>query len=154
MTPDQRQHHERVQLAKKLALLLDSAFEIPGTGQKVGLDPILGLVPGLGDAVSLTISLYILYVGHQLGLSRWQLTRMILNITVDTVVGSIPVLGDAFDLLWKSNMKNIDILEKHLETLLNNPPEQEKPTTKIAGSVPPGKQTIDIVAEPHPGDRS
>jgi hypothetical protein len=97
-----------------LSRLLDSAFTIPGTRYRFGLDPLIGLVPGLGDAVSAVFSGYIIIQASRLGAPRSVVTRMIANVALDTVVGWIPVLGDLFDVAWKSNLKNMALLEGHL----------------------------------------
>ena len=97
-----------------LATLLDSAFVIPGTRVRIGLDAVIGLVPGIGDAVSACLSGYIVWEARRLGLPRWKLARMIGNIALDTAIGAIPVAGDAFDALFKSNRRNMRILRDHL----------------------------------------
>ncbi len=101
---------------KLLARLMDSAFEIPGLRLRFGLDAILGLVPGLGDLVASFVSLYILQEAQRRGVSRVTLTRMSLNILIDWLVGSVPLLGDAFDVVWKSNQKNVQLLIQHEST--------------------------------------
>jgi hypothetical protein len=99
---------------RTLSRLLDSAFVIPGTRYRFGLDALIGLVPGLGDAVSAVFSVYIILQASRLGAPKSVVTRMIANVAVDTVVGWIPVLGDLFDVAWKSNLKNMALLESHL----------------------------------------
>lgn len=94
--------------------LLDSAFEIPGTRQRFGLDALIGLVPGLGDAVSAVFSAYIILQASRLGAPKSVVTRMIANVVIDTVVGWVPVLGDLFDVAWKSNLRNMALLESHV----------------------------------------
>ncbi|MDB4909048.1 MAG: hypothetical protein JWO05_3832 [Gemmatimonadetes bacterium] len=100
---------------RRLARLLDTAVEIPGTGIRFGLDPILGLVPGIGDLAGTMLSGYIVLVATQLGASRAIVLRMIANIAIDTFVGAVPVLGDAFDVAWKSNARNVALLERYVE---------------------------------------
>lgn len=100
--------------ARALARVLDSAFRIPGTGITVGLDPILGLVPGLGDLAGAVASGYIVLTAARLGAPRVVLARMLLNIGTDTLVGSVPVLGDLFDVGFRSNIRNMDLLDGHL----------------------------------------
>jgi hypothetical protein len=95
-----------------LAGLLDDIFRIPGTGIRFGLDPLLGLVPGLGDALSGLVSLLLVYSGWQRRLPRVTLARMVANIAIDTLVGTVPVLGDAFDVAWKANRKNYQLLAR------------------------------------------
>ena len=101
--------------ARMVARLLDSGARIPGTTIRFGLDPILGLVPGLGDVAGAVLSGYIVLVGVRLGASRSVVLRMVANILIDTVVGSVPLLGDAFDVVWKSNNRNVALLERFLE---------------------------------------
>lgn len=100
---------------RRLARLLDTAIHIPGTGIRLGLDPILGLVPGLGDLAGTVLSGYIVLVATRLGASRAIVMRMLANIAIDTFVGAVPVLGDAFDVAWKSNVRNVALLERFVE---------------------------------------
>lgn len=104
---------------KLLARLMDSAFEIPGLRLRFGLDAILGLLPGIGDLASSFVSLYILQEAQRRGVSRVTLTRMSFNTLVDLLIGSIPLLGDAFDVVWKSNQKNVELLIQHESTPAN-----------------------------------
>jgi hypothetical protein len=96
-----------------VAQLLDSAFVVPGTNYRVGLDPILGLVPGLGDLVSPLFTIGILWQARELALPRVIQLRMIFNVAIDTCVGAIPLLGDLFDFAWKANNKNMALLERY-----------------------------------------
>jgi hypothetical protein len=93
-----------------LARYLDGLFRIPGTGWRFGLDAIVGLVPSVGDTLTSLASFYILLAGVRYGVPKITLVRMALNIGVDYLVGSIPVVGDAFDFFWKSNQKNVALL--------------------------------------------
>ena len=86
-----------------LAHVLDSAITIPGTNRTIGIDPLLGLIPVVGDAISAALSSYIVWEAKQLGIPRWKLARMIGNIAVDTAIGAVPLVGDFFDLGFKSN---------------------------------------------------
>jgi hypothetical protein len=97
--------------ARLLARLLDEAVEIPGTSWRIGIDPIVGLVPGIGDLVSAILSTWILLVGVRLGAPGSVVARMALNVAIDTLVGAIPIGGDLFDFAWKSNVKNVRLLE-------------------------------------------
>ena len=101
----------RVQL---VATVLDDAVRIPGTSFRVGIDPLVGLVPGLGDLLGGVASLYIILEAGRAGAPASVLLRMAANVGIDTVVGSIPVLGDLFDFGWKSNTRNARLLERHL----------------------------------------
>ncbi len=97
-----------------LAKLLDNAFVIPGLNRRVGLDSVIGLVPGVGDAISAAIASYIIWEARQLGLPRWKIARMIGNVAVDTTIGAIPLAGDLFDVFFKSNERNLRIIHEHL----------------------------------------
>lgn len=104
----------RVRRIRALARLLDSAFVIPGTKIRIGADPIIGLIPVVGDLAAAALSGYIVFASARLGAPVSTLVRMLINIAIDTVVGSVPVLGDLFDVGWRSNLKNADLLESHL----------------------------------------
>lgn len=104
-----------------VAKLMDSAFMIPGLNRRVGLDAVLGLVPGIGDALSAAVASYIIWEAHQLGLPRWKIARMIGNVAVDTAVGAIPFAGDVFDVFFKSNQRNLRIIHEHLGTPKRGP---------------------------------
>lgn len=101
--------------ARGLARILDSAFEIPGTRFRIGLDPILGLIPGIGDLLGGGFSAYILYLGARAGAPVPVLAQMFLNIALEMLVGTIPILGDLFDMGWKANQRNVDLLEDYLD---------------------------------------
>jgi hypothetical protein len=98
---------------RKVAQILDSAFVVPGTSYRVGLDPILGLVPGLGDLVSPLFALGILWQARDLAIPRIVQLRMIFNVAIDALVGSVPLVGDLFDFAWKANNRNLALLERH-----------------------------------------
>ena len=102
-----------LRLARLLAELLDRQFTIPGTDIRIGLDPLIGLIPGVGDAAANLMGFFIVVVGAQIGLPRIALVRMTANIAVNAVIGSIPVLGDLFSVWFKSNIRNIRLLERH-----------------------------------------
>lgn len=97
-----------------LAKLMDSAFVLPGTNVRMGLDGIIGLVPVIGDLLSGLISSYLIWEARRLGASRWVIGRMMANTLIDTTIGAIPVLGDAFDVVFRTNMRNMALLKKHL----------------------------------------
>lgn len=99
-----------------LARWMDSAFHIPGVGVRFGWDVILGLIPGLGDSATSLVSLYILTAANRYGIPRVTLLRMAANIGIDYVVGAIPILGDAFDVYWKANQRNVALLREHVLT--------------------------------------
>jgi hypothetical protein len=100
---------------RKVAQLLDSAFVIPGTSYRVGLDPILGLMPGLGDLVSPLFTIGVLWQARDLAIPRVVLLRMIFNVAIDSLLGAVPVVGDLFDFAWKANNKNLALLERHAQ---------------------------------------
>jgi hypothetical protein len=112
LTPAQQQ---RLHALRQTARLLDSAFEVPGTSYRIGLDPILGLVPGIGDLVSPLFTIGILWQGRDLGISKVVQVRMLGNVLLDALIGSVPVAGDLFDFAWKANEKNFALLELHAE---------------------------------------
>lgn len=93
-----------------LARLMDNAFRVPGLRARIGLDPLLGLIPGAGDALSALISMYIVIEGYRLGATPGQLTRMLANVAIDFAAGAIPILGDLFDWAYKANSRNLAIL--------------------------------------------
>ena len=98
-----------------LSKLLDGAVTIPGTGIRVGLDPILGLLPAVGDWIGAGLSGYILIQGARLGASRATVLRMAGNLVVDMTVGSVPVLGDIFDVGFRANERNLALITQHLQ---------------------------------------
>jgi len=105
----------RINRLRRLSKIMDNAIAIPGTKFSFGLDPILGLLPGGGDTITGGLSAYIVVEAARMGLPREILYKMVGNILLDSFAGTIPVLGDLFDVGWKSNVKNIELLEKHLE---------------------------------------
>lgn len=110
--PADRQTIERLQ---HLACLLDDRFRIPGTGYRIGLDGLIGLVPGVGDAVTTLLSLYIVLEARRLGVPLTKLGRMGFRVGVDAILGSVPLVGDLFDVAYKSNRRNLRLLLDHLE---------------------------------------
>jgi Domain of unknown function (DUF4112) len=94
----------------KLSNYLDGLFRVPGTGWRFGLDSLIGLIPNVGDLITLFPSFYILFAGVRYAVPKITLLRMAFNIGLDYVVGMIPFLGDAFDFVWKSNQKNMDLI--------------------------------------------
>ena len=95
--------------------VLEGLFVIPGTNRRVGLDSLVGLVPVVGDLATAAMGAWIVWEARNLGMSKWQLTRMAGNVGLDTLVGAIPFAGDIFDFLYKSNTKNLRIIRKHLD---------------------------------------
>ncbi len=103
----------RTDSLRRLVALFDSAFRIPGTGIRFGIDPIVGLIPGLGDMASPVIAVLIIWQGTRLRVPKVVLARMALNAAIDAGVGAIPVVGDLFDFGWRSNDWNLALLERH-----------------------------------------
>lgn len=103
----------KFELAQYLAEILDRRFTIPGTSIRIGLDPILGLIPGVGDAIANLAGSVILIVAAQSQLPKIVLTRMSLNIAINGMIGAIPVLGDLFSVWFKSNVRNVELLERY-----------------------------------------
>jgi hypothetical protein len=95
-----------------LAELMDSAFPIPGTNWRIGLDPIVGLIPGIGDLITSIFSFLVVFAAWQRNLPKVTIARMVGNIAVDTLLGAMPILGDIFDAAWKSNKKNVALLKR------------------------------------------
>ncbi|WP_256300237.1 DUF4112 domain-containing protein [Haloarchaeobius salinus] len=106
--------HPAVRRTKRVAWLLDEAIRIPGTDRRIGLDPILGLLPFIGDFVTAFFSLYIVVEAIVAGVKMRTIVRMLFNIGLDVVLGSVPVVGDIFDATWKANVKNRKLLERSL----------------------------------------
>jgi hypothetical protein len=106
---------ERVARIDALSRLLDTAFIIPGTTIRFGLDALIGLVPGIGDAITTVMSLYIVSEARALGAPRILIARMLGNVALDGLVGAIPVLGDAFDVAFRANRRNMALLLGHLD---------------------------------------
>ncbi|WP_214000116.1 DUF4112 domain-containing protein [Arsukibacterium sp.] len=100
--------------AQRLAWFLDESIPLPG-GYKIGLDGVIGLIPGVGDFITGLLSSAIIYKAYQLGVPRMILGKMIINMMIDTIIGAIPVAGDLFDFVWKSNRRNVALLEDYLQ---------------------------------------
>lgn len=116
------------QLSKKLdklAWLLDNSIKIPGTSWKIGLDGVLGLIPGIGDLAAGTLSTYILYQAVKLKVPKAIVARMTLNVLLESVIGVIPVVGDIFDFAFKANQRNVDLMRKYVL----NPKETARQST-------------------------
>jgi Domain of unknown function (DUF4112) len=100
---------------KRIAWLTDTAWRIPFTNIRFGLDPLVGLIPGVGDGVMLLVSVYTMMLAHKAGAPGNLLLRMAANVAVDFGAGSIPVVGDIFDMFFKSNVRNLNLLTEFLE---------------------------------------
>ncbi|MGH7650229.1 MAG: DUF4112 domain-containing protein [Gemmatimonadaceae bacterium] len=94
--------------------MLDNSIPIPGTNWKIGLDPIVGLIPGIGDLIGALLSGYIVLEAVRAEVPAFILVRMLVNVGIDTLLGAVPAVGDVFDAAWKSNSMNVALLERHL----------------------------------------
>lgn len=99
---------------RRFAVWLDAGIAVPGTPVRFGLDPVLGLVPGLGDAVGALLAGWIFVEAIRIGAPRATLIRIAANIGLDALLGAVPVLGDVFDVVWKANLENVALLERHV----------------------------------------
>ena len=99
---------------RRFAKLLDSAFRVPGTNFEMGLEGLIGLVPGIGDFASAVVSLYVPFEAIRMGAPWERVAKMLLNILIDAVLGSIPIVGDLFDIAFKANNRNVRLLEEYL----------------------------------------
>jgi hypothetical protein len=104
---------KEVEFAKRLVRIMDDAFTVPIVNYKIGLDPLIGLIPGLGDLFSFLISVLILVSMVRHGIPRNLIFKMVLNIVTDLIVGSIPVIGDLWDFFFRANRRNLQILIDH-----------------------------------------
>ncbi|CAC5344386.1 MULTISPECIES: DUF4112 domain-containing protein [Planktothrix] len=105
-----------VRRMRSLSTLLDNAIRVPGTSIGFGIDPILGLIPGGGDILGGVLSIYIVFEAFKLGLPRETLITMVSNIALETITGTVPVFGDIFDVAWKANVKNVELLEDYVNS--------------------------------------
>jgi hypothetical protein len=112
---DPRDPHAARRRVELLEMLLERSIPIPGLKRPIGLDAIVGLIPVVGDAISAAMGAYIVWEARNMGVPKWKIWRMIANLGVDTAIGAIPVAGDAFDLIFRSNSRNLRILKKHLD---------------------------------------
>ena len=113
---------------RKLSRLMDTSIGIPGTSFRFGLDPIIGLLPGGGDLISTAFSAYIIFLATRFGIPRQDLNKMIFNVALESVLGTVPLVGDLFDAFYKSNIRNLAILEQHL---MAAEPELEQIANKL-----------------------
>ncbi len=107
--------HSVRQRVEAMEKLLERSFVIPGINRTVGLDSIVGLVPVVGDLVTTLMGAWIIWEARNLGMSKWQLSRMAANVGFDTLLGAIPFAGDVADFFFRSNSRNLRIIKKHLD---------------------------------------
>jgi hypothetical protein len=112
--PDEAQLQAALRRVETLAHWFDDRYRVPGTRFRVGLDGILGLIPGVGDLLTNTITAYVVYEAWRLGIPTSTLARMLANLGIDTVVGAVPLVGDLFDFGFKANRRNVRLLQRHL----------------------------------------
>ena len=110
--------NERLERIRFLANLLDTWIVLPG-GFRIGIDPILGLLPGVGDFIGAALSLYLVREAAKLGIPKWIIVRMIGNVAIEALLGLVPILGDGFDAVWKANVRNLRLLELHYSPVKN-----------------------------------
>jgi hypothetical protein len=110
-----RETGQSVARLEALAKLMDGAFVLPGTNVRMGLDGIIGLIPVAGDVISAVVSGYLIWEARRLGAPKWLIARMMANSLVDTAIGAVPVVGDAFDMMFRANMRNMTLLRRHIE---------------------------------------
>lgn len=103
-----------IRRTRTVAQLLDDAIPIPGTNYRIGLDPLIGLLPISGDIVTGLIGLYVVAEAALVRAPLALLVRMLVNLALDVVIGAIPVVGDIFDAVWKANVRNVELLEEHV----------------------------------------
>ena len=108
-----RGQEQRLATLRRISELLDSAFVVPGTNYRIGLDPIIGLIPMVGDLASPIFTIGLLWQAYDLGIPKVVQLRMIFHAAIDALVGAVPFIGDLFDFGWKANQRNLALLERH-----------------------------------------
>lgn len=131
IAPTSGPDRNRLARLRRLSWWLDEGIRVPGTRFRIGLDPVLGLVPGLGDTAGALMSAAILVEAVRHKVPRLTLVRMAVNVILDTSVGSIPLVGDIFDAVWKSNTRNLQLLERHS----NEPLAAQRADRLVVGSL-------------------
>jgi hypothetical protein len=114
----------RTRRVQVLAKLLDDSISIPGTPWKIGFDPIVGLIPGIGDLIGAVLSGYIILEAVRAEVPAFTLARMLMNVGIDTLLGAVPGVGDLFDAAWKSNTMNVALMQRHLDATGSAPPKR------------------------------
>lgn len=110
---DARSRRAALDRLDMLATVFDIAFVLPGTNVRFGVESLLRLVPGIGDAAASALSCYLLYEAHQLGVPRLLFARMVINVLLEGTVGAVPIAGDAFDVIFRANRRNVALLREH-----------------------------------------
>lgn len=131
MSVNPERYAETLARLDRFSSITDSRFTIPYTRIRFGLDPLIGLIPGVGDAFGLILSLYVLVEAVRVGAPKRLLGRMLANILVEFVGGIVPIIGDAFDVYWKANTRNTALLRGHIQQQLT-PPQPKRVGWKIA----------------------
>ncbi len=111
LTPEREATLRRL---RRLAILFDAAVTVPGTQFRLGLDPLIGLIPGVGDLAGAAVTVYLVWEARRLGAPRSLVARMLANAGVDALVGAVPLVGDVFDAAFRANLRNVRLLEEHL----------------------------------------
>ena len=101
----------------RLARLFDTAFVLPGTNVRFGIEAVMRLIPGIGDAAASALSCYLLYEAHRLGVPPRIFARMLLNVAIEGIVGAVPIAGDAFDVAFRANRRNVALLRDHFASV-------------------------------------
>ncbi len=122
MSDEVKRHQAALVRLNRYATLLDARFRVPGTRIRFGLDPIIGLLPGVGDLLGLALSLYVVVEAIRLGVSKHVLFKMLRNVALEALVGVVPVLGDVFDIAFKANLRNTALLKGYIEERLRPTP--------------------------------
>jgi hypothetical protein len=130
--PDEKLPPDLVAL-RRFAHVMDEAFAIPGTNIRVGLDAVLGLIPGIGDVTGALLSTWIIAGALRHRVPMRVILRMVFNVAIDLIFGAIPVAGDVFDFLYEENMKNMRLLEKHRDR--TRPPRRTSEIALILGAI-------------------
>ncbi|MBD2256352.1 DUF4112 domain-containing protein [Pseudanabaena sp. FACHB-2040] len=126
---------------RRISRLMDTAIGLPGTKFRIGLDPLLGLIPGGGDLITAGISAYIVFLAARFKLPAPVLRKMALNVALESVVGTVPLVGDLFDATFKANLRNLSLLEKHLQA--DSPDLEEADPLNLESAVPGNiRQTV------------
>ena len=137
-TPARMSEPGSLRRARWISRVLDDLFRVPGTRRRFGLDPFLGFLPGVGDWLPLVVSLDLLFSAARLGAGGWVLGRMLGNVALDALVGTIPLAGDLFDLGWKANRRNLALLEE----LLDRPEDARRRSRLVVGSILAGAVAV------------